>query len=157
MSQAKSAAPTPKSATPSQATKAKAAPAPVLKDLYEVGEIPPLGHVPKNMYAWAIRAERHGEPDVAMQVEVVPTWELDSHDVLVLVMLIAWGGTRSRTSFGARRGSHPMRRLSLVAGRGRRSRRAAGVGGRRGDALGARRGQHPRAARVVRPAALVRP
>jgi crotonyl-CoA carboxylase/reductase len=56
------------------------------KDLYEVGEIPPLGHVPKNMYAWAIRRERHGNPDTAMQVEVLPTWELDSHDVLVLVM-----------------------------------------------------------------------
>ena len=38
------------------------------------------------MYAWAIRKERHGPPDEAMQVEVVPTWELDSHDVLVLVM-----------------------------------------------------------------------
>ena len=24
-----------------------------LKDLYPVGEIPPLGHVPKTMYAWA--------------------------------------------------------------------------------------------------------
>jgi crotonyl-CoA carboxylase/reductase len=57
-----------------------------LKDLYEVGEIPPLGHVPKTMYAWAIRRERHGDPDTAMKVEVVPTWELDSHDVLVLVM-----------------------------------------------------------------------
>ena len=44
------------------------------KDLYEVGEIPPLGHVPKNMYAWAIRRERHGPPQQAMQVEVVPTW-----------------------------------------------------------------------------------
>ncbi len=59
---------------------------PVLKDLYEIGEIPPLGHVPKSMYAWAIRKERHGPPDEAMQVEVVPTWTLDSHDVLVLVM-----------------------------------------------------------------------
>lgn len=56
------------------------------KDLYEVGEIPPLGHVPKNMYAWVIRKERHGPPDEAMQVEVVPTWELDSHEVLVYVM-----------------------------------------------------------------------
>ena len=56
------------------------------KDLYEVGEIPPLGHVPKQMYAWSIREERHGEPDQAMQVEVVPVWPLDSHDVLVLVM-----------------------------------------------------------------------
>ncbi|MEO0792676.1 MAG: alcohol dehydrogenase catalytic domain-containing protein, partial [Pseudomonadota bacterium] len=58
----------------------------VKKDLYEVGEIPPLGHVPKQMYAWAIRQDREGEPDTAMKVEVVPTWELDSHDVLVLVM-----------------------------------------------------------------------
>ena len=56
------------------------------KDLYELGEIPPLGHVPKQMHAWAIRKERHGEPDKAMQVEVVPTPELDSHDVLVMVM-----------------------------------------------------------------------
>ena len=56
------------------------------KDLYEIGEMPPLGHVPKNMYAWAIRRERHGEPDKSFQLEVVPTWEIDSHEVLVLVM-----------------------------------------------------------------------
>lgn len=56
------------------------------KDLYEVGEIPPLGHVPKNMYAWAIRRERHGPPETAMQLEVLPTWEIDSNEVLVLVM-----------------------------------------------------------------------
>ncbi len=56
------------------------------KDLYEVGEIPPLGHVPKQMYAWLIRRERHGEPEKAMQVEVVDIPELDSHDVLVLVL-----------------------------------------------------------------------
>lgn len=56
------------------------------KDLYELGEIPPLGHVPAKMYAWSIRKERHGDPIQAMQQEIVPTWELDSHDVLVLVM-----------------------------------------------------------------------
>ncbi len=56
------------------------------KDLYEVGEIPPLGHVPARMHAWAIRRERHGEPDTAMQVEVVETPEIDSYEVLVLVM-----------------------------------------------------------------------
>ena len=56
------------------------------KDLYEIGEIPPLGHVPKNMYAWVIREDRHGEPDKSMQVEVIPTWELDSHEVLIFVM-----------------------------------------------------------------------
>jgi crotonyl-CoA carboxylase/reductase len=57
-----------------------------LKDLYEIGEIPPLGHVPANMYAWVVRKERHGPPEEAMQLEAVPTWKLDSHDVLVLVM-----------------------------------------------------------------------
>jgi len=56
------------------------------KDLYEIGEIPPLGHVPKQMYAWAIRRERHGKPEQAMQVEAVEVPKLDSHDVLVLVM-----------------------------------------------------------------------
>ena len=67
-------------------SQATSAPAGVVKDLYEIGDIPPLGHVPKSMYAWAIRKERHGPPDEAMQVEVVPTWQLDSHEVLVLVM-----------------------------------------------------------------------
>ena len=56
------------------------------KDLYEIGEIPPLGHVPKNMYAWVIRQDRHGDPDTSMQVEVVDTWEIDSHEVLVFVL-----------------------------------------------------------------------
>ncbi len=56
------------------------------KDLYEIGEIPPLGHVPEKMYAWVVRRERHGEPDTAMQVEVVDVPKLDSHEVLVLVM-----------------------------------------------------------------------
>jgi crotonyl-CoA carboxylase/reductase len=57
-----------------------------VKDLYEVGEMPALGHVPAKMYAWTIRKERHGEPDTAMQVEVVDTWKIDSNEVLVLVM-----------------------------------------------------------------------
>ncbi len=48
------------------------------KDLYEVGEMPPMGYVPKKMYAWAIRRERHGEPDKSFQVEVVDTPVLDS-------------------------------------------------------------------------------
>ncbi len=56
------------------------------KDLYEVGEMPPLGYVPKKMYAWAIRRDRHGEPEQSFQKEVVDTWQVDSHEVLVLVM-----------------------------------------------------------------------
>ncbi len=66
-------------ATQAQAVQAK-------KDLYEIGEIPPLGHVPKQMYAWAIRRERQGEPETAMQCEVVEVPEIDSHEVLVMVM-----------------------------------------------------------------------
>src|SRR5215472_1597117 len=64
---------------------AKAGPAP-LKSLYEIGEIPPLGHIPERMYAWAIRKERHGPPESSMQVEVVPTWPIGDDEVLVLVM-----------------------------------------------------------------------
>ena len=56
------------------------------KDLYEIGEIPPLGHVPEKMYAWAIRKEREGNPDQAMQVEAVPTWDLGPKDVLIFNM-----------------------------------------------------------------------
>ncbi len=56
------------------------------KDLYEVGEFPPLGHVPARMHAWTIRRERHGEPDKSFRVEVVETPTIDSHEVLIFVM-----------------------------------------------------------------------
>jgi crotonyl-CoA carboxylase/reductase len=42
--------------------------------------------VPKQMYGWAIRRERHGEPDTAMLQEVLNVPEIDNYDVLVLVM-----------------------------------------------------------------------
>ena len=58
----------------------------VRKDLYEMGEMPPLGHIPGQMYAWAIRRERHGEPDTAMIQEVLDVPKLKNYDVLVLVM-----------------------------------------------------------------------
>jgi crotonyl-CoA carboxylase/reductase len=57
-----------------------------VKDLYDIGEMPPLGHVPAKMYAWAIRKDRHGPPETSMQVEVVDTWKIASDEVLVLVM-----------------------------------------------------------------------
>jgi crotonyl-CoA carboxylase/reductase len=56
------------------------------KDLYEMGEMPPMGYVPKQMYAWTIRRERHGEPNKAMLQEVVEVPKLESNDVLILVM-----------------------------------------------------------------------
>jgi crotonyl-CoA carboxylase/reductase len=57
-----------------------------LKDLYAIGEVPPLGHVPATMHAWAIRKDRHGPPETSMQLEVVPTWPLAEDEVLVYVM-----------------------------------------------------------------------
>jgi len=58
----------------------------VRKPLYEIGELPPLGYVPKLMHAWTIRRERHGTPSTAMQAEVIPTWEIGPQEVLILVM-----------------------------------------------------------------------
>lgn len=56
------------------------------KDLYEIGEIPPLGHIPKQMYAWVIRRDRQGPPEEAMQVEVFDTPHIAADEVLVMVM-----------------------------------------------------------------------
>ena len=56
------------------------------KALYAVGEMPPLGHIPAQMYAWTIRRERHGEPEQAFLVETVDTPRPDSNEVLVMVM-----------------------------------------------------------------------
>ncbi|KAB2842882.1 crotonyl-CoA carboxylase/reductase, partial [bacterium] len=41
------------------------------KELYELGEIPPVGEIPKKMYAQVIRPERFGEPTKAFQQEVI--------------------------------------------------------------------------------------
>ncbi|MGE0829886.1 MAG: crotonyl-CoA carboxylase/reductase [Hyphomonadaceae bacterium] len=57
-----------------------------VKDLYEIGEIPPAYHVPEKMWAWAIRRERHGPPATAMQLEVVPTHTIGEDECLILVM-----------------------------------------------------------------------
>ena len=64
-----------------------------LKDLYEIGEIPPLGHVPQSMYAWCIRQERHGAPESAMQIEVVPTFvmQLGARGVINRKNFTCWG------------------------------------------------------------------
>ena len=116
---------------------------PAVKDLYEVGEIPPLGHVPAKMYAWAIRRERHGEPEQAMQLEVVPTPTIDQDEVLVLVMAAGvnyngvWAGLGLPISpFDVHKRRFHIAGSDAVGHR---------LGGRRqGEALeGRRRGRHP--------------
>ena len=55
------------------------------KQLYELGEMPPLGEVPEKMHAWLIRPERFGKPLEAFQKEVVNTPPIADDEVLVLV------------------------------------------------------------------------
>jgi crotonyl-CoA carboxylase/reductase len=56
------------------------------RDLYEIGQVPPVGHVPAEMYAQVIRPERFGEPTKAFKVEKVPVPEIAPDEVLVCVM-----------------------------------------------------------------------
>lgn len=56
------------------------------KDLYEIGEAPPLGVVPKKMHSWLIRPERFGEPMQAFAKEVLDVPEIADDEVLVYVM-----------------------------------------------------------------------
>jgi crotonyl-CoA carboxylase/reductase len=56
------------------------------KDLYEIGELPPVGEVPARMHAQLVRPDRYGEPEKAIQDEVIDVPELGPHDALVMVM-----------------------------------------------------------------------
>jgi len=56
------------------------------KQLYDIGEMPPLGEVPEQMHAWLIRPERFGPPMQAFQQEIVDVPEIADDEVLVYVM-----------------------------------------------------------------------
>jgi crotonyl-CoA carboxylase/reductase len=56
------------------------------KELYELGDLPPLGEVPATMHAQVIRRERFGEPKQAFAREVVPVPEIGPNEALVYVM-----------------------------------------------------------------------
>lgn len=58
----------------------------VTKDLYGIGEAPPIGHVPQKMHAMTVRRENFGEPARAFTPEVVATPEVGPREVLVYVM-----------------------------------------------------------------------
>lgn len=57
-----------------------------VKQLYDLGEQPPLGVIPELMHAQLIRQERFGEPTTAFQREVIAPPPLGPKDVLVYVM-----------------------------------------------------------------------
>src|SRR6202050_5351053 len=63
-------------------TKPSAAP---LKDLYAIGEVPPLGPVPEKMHAWGIRKERTGPPEQGFTLEGGPPCPIAEDEVLVYV------------------------------------------------------------------------
>ncbi len=79
----------------------------VRKDLYDIGEVPPLGHVPPQMHAWAIRKERHGPPETSMQLEILPTWPVGEDEVLVYAVPHRRFG-RVRDCLGLRLESPPL-------------------------------------------------
>lgn len=57
-----------------------------LKELYDIGEAPPLGYVPPRMHAQLIRPQRYGQPTRAFRHEVIDTPEIGPDEVLVYVM-----------------------------------------------------------------------
>lgn len=56
------------------------------KEIYDIGDQPPLGEVPQKMYAWTVRKERFGEPRKAWQLEQLYVPDIGPDDVLVYVM-----------------------------------------------------------------------
>ncbi|HKN00372.1 MAG TPA: crotonyl-CoA carboxylase/reductase [Candidatus Binataceae bacterium] len=56
------------------------------KDIYEIGEVPPIGQVPTHMYGQLIRADRFGHPKQAFKIEKVHVPEIKPDEVLVYVM-----------------------------------------------------------------------
>ncbi len=58
----------------------------MLKEIYEIGQIPPIGDIPKKMYAQVIRSERFGEPKDAFKIEIIDVPQIGDDDCLVFVM-----------------------------------------------------------------------
>ena len=56
------------------------------KDVYDLGELPPVGEVPPRMHAQLVRPERYGEPKDAITDEVIDVPEVGPGEALVMVM-----------------------------------------------------------------------
>ncbi len=57
-----------------------------MKEIYDIGEMPPLGQVPGYMHAQVVRQDRYGEPRDAYQAERVEVPDVGPGEVLVYVM-----------------------------------------------------------------------
>ncbi len=56
------------------------------KELYDIGDAPPVGEVPAKMNAWLIREERFGPPTSSFQKEVIDVPAIKDDEVLLYVM-----------------------------------------------------------------------
>jgi crotonyl-CoA carboxylase/reductase len=56
------------------------------KNLFELGERPPLGTIPRTMHAFTVRQDRFGQPKEAWRRETIPTPSIAPDEVLVYVM-----------------------------------------------------------------------
>jgi crotonyl-CoA carboxylase/reductase len=57
-----------------------------MADLYDLGDTPPLGHVPARMHAFAVRQNRFGPPISAWKREIIQTPAIGADEVLIYVM-----------------------------------------------------------------------
>ena len=57
-----------------------------IKEIYDLGDQPPLGEVPSKMHAFMVRQDRFGKPVDAWKSEVIDVPEIGAKDVLVYVM-----------------------------------------------------------------------
>ena len=55
-------------------------------DIFELGERPPLGVVPKTMHAFCVRQDRFGRPQDAWKREILPVPGIGPKDVLIYTM-----------------------------------------------------------------------
>jgi crotonyl-CoA carboxylase/reductase len=58
----------------------------MVADVYEIGQLPPIGQVPPKMHAMLVRPDRLGEPRDSIHDEVIDVPELGPRDVLVATM-----------------------------------------------------------------------
>ncbi|MHA7839937.1 MAG: crotonyl-CoA carboxylase/reductase, partial [bacterium] len=56
------------------------------REIYDIGELPPLGEMPERMHASVIRPERFGPPVEAFQLEEIPVPRMGHRQVMVYVM-----------------------------------------------------------------------
>lgn len=56
--------------------------------LYSIGEEIPLNIIPKQMYAYTIRPDFHGEPITAFKEEIIDVPELNSNEVLIQIKAV---------------------------------------------------------------------